>query len=111
VEVESSPTGFHDWAFHVAPIVSVRNADGSSSPVVLDPSLFDHPVPISTWSRRLEDRRNCSLDTIVTAPWVCFYNPITGEGVPDDDYSATTSKLNDHAHARDLRMFINLLGR
>ena len=40
--------GTAEWWFHVAPIV-LLNENGSHKPYVLDPSLFDRPVPVSEW--------------------------------------------------------------
>jgi hypothetical protein len=37
------------WRYHVAPTIRVREADGSLRDMVLDPSLFDRPVPVEGW--------------------------------------------------------------
>lgn len=39
--------------FHVAPVVYVRTGGGAPVLCVLDPSLFDRPVPNATWRAKL----------------------------------------------------------
>jgi len=45
---------FLAWVYHVAPIVSVKYPNGQSELLVLDPSLFDHPVGIKEWKRKMK---------------------------------------------------------
>ena len=42
------------WGYHVAPVVMVK-VKGQSKPVpyVIDPSLFDKPVPYSDWKAKM----------------------------------------------------------
>jgi hypothetical protein len=47
VETLFDPSGQVCWRYHVAPIVNV--VDGPTDTVVIDPSIFDGPVPIETW--------------------------------------------------------------
>lgn len=37
------------WNYHVAPVIMMRNHNEGLIPMVLDPSLFDGPVPLSEW--------------------------------------------------------------
>lgn len=43
------------WRYHIAPLLNVQNPDGRTTPMVIDPSLFDHPVTIDEWSRYMND--------------------------------------------------------
>ena len=53
------------WAFHVAPAVMVRTPKGKESLRVLDPSLFDRPVAVRTWEKRMRAENGI---TLVTGP-------------------------------------------
>lgn len=44
------------WAYHVAPIIDVRQKDGRVMKMVFDPSLFDRPVSITEWNNRMLDQ-------------------------------------------------------
>lgn len=48
VETSNSPKGYVEWWYHVAPIIQVE-VDGKQQPYVIDPSIFDKPVPIEQW--------------------------------------------------------------
>jgi hypothetical protein len=41
------------WSYHVAPVVTVTEADGRQVKYVIDPSLFDRPVLIGEWMGRM----------------------------------------------------------
>ena len=47
VKTPRDPSGQVCWTFHVAPIVNV--SDDPVGTVVIDPSIFDRPVAVSTW--------------------------------------------------------------
>jgi hypothetical protein len=51
------------WGYHVAPTVRVRDPDGVVRDVVLDPSLFDRPVPVEEW----RDAQHDNPRLVVTA--------------------------------------------
>lgn len=40
------------WSYHVAPLVAVQTKNGVELRI-LDPSLFDKPVPVKTWTDRM----------------------------------------------------------
>lgn len=48
VETTNSPKGYVKWWYHVAPIVMVKDK-GKTEAYVIDPSIFDHPVPVEEW--------------------------------------------------------------
>ncbi len=49
VSTSNAPGGKVEWGYHVAPTVPVQGADGVVRNMVVDPSLFDHPVTIEEW--------------------------------------------------------------
>lgn len=49
VETQNSPKGYVEWWYHVAPIVAVKKSDGTEVVYVIDPSIFDKPVPVVEW--------------------------------------------------------------
>lgn len=44
VITKNSPNGYVTWWYHVAPVVLVKG-----SPYVIDPSIFQNPVPVNEW--------------------------------------------------------------
>lgn len=53
------------WLFHVAPAVKVLTPTGRETLRVLDPSLFDRPVALRTWEKRMQAEHGI---TLVTGP-------------------------------------------
>ena len=54
-ETPHHPEGRVQWAYHVAPILVVREPDGGVREMILDPLLFDRPVPVEEWRNALHD--------------------------------------------------------
>lgn len=46
-----------NWRWHVAPVLNVRMADGSTKQMVIDPSLTSHPITIDQWKNKMNDSR------------------------------------------------------
>ena len=42
-----------EWDYHVAPSIMVRDSQGNLQPMIIDPSLFDHPVTIEEWKQSM----------------------------------------------------------
>lgn len=42
-----------EWNYHVAPLVYVKNKDGSISKMIIDPSIFDKPVTLEEWDNKI----------------------------------------------------------
>jgi hypothetical protein len=42
-----------EWRFHVAPIVYVKDASGKIEKMVIDPSLFEGPVTVEEWDKKI----------------------------------------------------------
>lgn len=48
VVTANSPKGYVEWWYHVAPVVKVMSA-GKEVVYVIDPSIYDRPVPVDEW--------------------------------------------------------------
>ena len=53
VATPHAPGGKVKWTYHVAPVVHVRNGKQDVE-MVIDPSLFHHPVTIAEWARSMK---------------------------------------------------------
>lgn len=55
-----------DWWYHVAPIIRVQQADGSTQQMVLDPSMTSGPVTISQWTGMMSGQafQNLSISQV-----------------------------------------------
>ncbi len=47
-----STKGYHDWKFHIMPAVILKENDVTQI-LVLDPTMFDHPVTPSKWIAKM----------------------------------------------------------
>ena len=54
-ETPNHPDGRVRWCYHVAPVLVVRGPGGDSQEMVIDPILFDRPVPVEDWRTKLHD--------------------------------------------------------
>lgn len=55
-----------EWTYHTAPIVLVEK-EGKEIPYIIDPSLFDKPVPLEEWKNKITFSRNDRIkDAYVT---------------------------------------------
>ena len=41
------------WQYHIAPVIDVTTGSGAVEKMVLDPSMFDRPVTVATWTGRM----------------------------------------------------------
>ena len=53
LSTDNSPKGFVEWSYHVAPVVKA-NINGKEVVYVIDPSIFDRPVPVDDWYKLLK---------------------------------------------------------
>lgn len=56
------------WGFHVAPIVYVKGEDGAMEKMVIDPSTFDGPVSLETWTQSLANSSDKTEETSFPFP-------------------------------------------
>ncbi len=89
--------GAVDWVYHVAPIVPVRQPDGSIQQMVIDPSMESGPVPLSKWQAD-QNNPNSVLTTTDSDP---YYRSPDGKIAPDPGDAAAKATLQDHANARE----------
>lgn len=54
-ETTNHPDGRVRWAYHVAPVLTVREAGGNPQEMVFDPLLFERPVEVDEWRIALHD--------------------------------------------------------
>jgi uncharacterized Zn-binding protein involved in type VI secretion len=55
VNTPNHPDGMVSWGYHVAPTLPVTGKDGVTRPMVMDPSMFDHPVTPKEWQDAQHD--------------------------------------------------------
>ncbi|RPJ78261.1 MAG: hypothetical protein EHM20_04330 [Alphaproteobacteria bacterium] len=58
--VESSEFGEVNWGYHVAPVVMVKKGN-KTIPYVIDPSLFNKPVPQAEWKAKMLTKSKASM--------------------------------------------------
>ncbi len=51
VETPSSTKGYVEWRYHVAPMLVVKERENSYKIYIIDPSIFDKPVPVEEWQK------------------------------------------------------------
>lgn len=59
-----APGAYWHMSFHIAPLVRVRTPAGVAERV-MDPALFDGPVPLETWSKKLINRQSIGCDNSI----------------------------------------------
>lgn len=85
------------WWYHVAPLVTVKNIGGGYTKYVVDPSMFDGPVTIDTWTSA-QQNLSCSPAanfgyTEITPGYI--YTP---GGGTDNSYTSTNWTLQAYAN-------------
>ncbi|MBK9454114.1 MAG: hypothetical protein IPO24_00335 [Bacteroidetes bacterium] len=85
------------WWYHVAPLVTVKSAGGGYTKWVVDPSMFNEPVSIATWTGAQENT-SCSP----AANWG-YYEITPGNiygpgGSTDNSYISTNWTLQAYAN-------------
>lgn len=96
VVTDAVPEGFVDWTYHVAPTVGVRSSGGTVRRMVIDPSIFNGPVPISEWVERQSDPDSESRRKAANLLW---FDYLTGEQFTDPDNEETDRMLRAHRAA------------
>jgi hypothetical protein len=91
VKTSVDPSGKVCWTYHVAPILNV--VDGTTKTLVIDPSMFDGPVAISTWLLAQNDSDSKQEFTDANN----FENkPNSPADLFDPGPAKVDEKLNDH---------------
>ena len=97
------------WVYHVAPIVCVRQADGSVRQLVLDPSIDQtRPLTVDEWLARQGGPAGQRLELTDDRPYA--YRPTNirdtddqeGTMIFDADYAITNATLDYFSVQRDL---------
>ena len=78
------------WKVHVAPTLEVVIADGTGvQMMVIDPSLFSHPVPVAEWQQVQGDPESILLFTSAEP----FLPPVPGDVEDDPENNRTKTEL------------------
>lgn len=83
-----------NWGYHVAPILDVNTGSGVET-YVIDPSMFDAPVPETVWVYAQGD----TSATVVHSSSSVYYRSSGGTEYFDNDYSETAVYLATYRNA------------
>jgi hypothetical protein len=104
VDTPNVPGGKVAWVYHVAPIVDVQGDDGVVRTMVIDPSIFDHPVTVDEWRAAQHAPNSITQYTEHFDPSSSpSYRDINGAGrvYYDPDCSQANEKFQQHQVSRD----------
>ena len=87
VETDNYPDCQIKWSYHVAP--AVKTPSGLK---VIDPALFDQPVPLQTW---LDRQVSCSKKVLYTGPHIYLLLDSFSPFLADPDYSRTHKGIRE----------------
>ncbi|MBV2167500.1 MAG: hypothetical protein KUL82_02225 [Bdellovibrio sp.] len=68
------------WTYHVAPMVAVQTAKGVEMRI-LDPSLFEKPVPVKTWTDKMLPAPELKEDVQIYVTDRFVLDPLRGESM------------------------------
>lgn len=87
------------WWYHVAPLVTINTPQGPKA-YVMDPGMFDGPVPMATWLQA-QGSQDCYPGSAVTSysiqPVTAYWPNGSGGYDTDPDYSMTNSTLANYS--------------
>jgi hypothetical protein len=98
VATSNNPTCQVQWGWHVAPTLQVDPGGGPQT-YVIDPSLFNSPVPQATWAGVQGDPN----PTLVATDASVFYRSFGGSETFDNNYQQTQQVLNTYRNDLKLR--------
>jgi Glutaminase len=99
VVTANNPQCHVDWGWHVAPTLDVESGS-TTAKYVIDPALFDEPVPQATWAGVQGD----PSPTLIPSPAEVFFRDESGATIQTDPtYSLTNSVLADYRNFLMLR--------
>ncbi len=81
------------WIYHVAPMVMVME-NGKEVPYIIDPSMFDRPVPYSEWKSAMTKDKNAKVDTE-------YFTPRFNYSPDEKEVSRTSYDMDTLDDARD----------
>lgn len=99
VSSRNKPSCTVNWAWHVAPTLQVQIGSGVQT-YVIDPSLFDGPVPQATWKGIQGDP---SAVLIPSAASVFYRNQSGSYSTTDPSYTQTNADLTTYRNALKIR--------
>jgi|GEM_PF-1045184 len=96
VDTPNAQQGHVNWRYHVAPMVKVADDSGNVESMVIDPSIFDHPVTEKEW----KDIQHDAGSELKQSDDKAFFRQKDGTVYPDDDLSETKKSLDGHKDSR-----------
>jgi hypothetical protein len=92
VDSTNVPEGRVEWGYHVAPTVEVTQPDGSVQTMVIDPSMYDHPVRLDQWVSDQHDNPDV-VQTDIGQPPIPAYGGSGYWPAPDPAEGADTHAM------------------
>jgi hypothetical protein len=77
VATKNAKECFAKWDYHVAPLVLMRTKSGQIQEMIIDPSLFNHPVPKDDWIRIATAHTSQAPTTYVRSGYYTGYDPLS----------------------------------
>ena len=100
VTTKNAPQGYVEWWYHVAPIVMIEGNDHKRHMVVIDPSIFDHPVTPDEWIaiQTLHHKDQPDLKRLMTKRFVFVPSETNDDmgGYSADDLQRSEQTLKDY---------------
>ncbi|KIX22659.1 hypothetical protein SY27_02215 [Flavobacterium sp. 316] len=95
LKVNTSSTGVCGiaWRYHVAPLISVNGVWN-----VIDPSLFNQPVTITTWLNKMKYNGGTVATTSYQNSSVYYYDYVSNYTQYDNNYTDTYSTLANYRY-------------
>jgi len=91
-DTPNNPNCQVQWGYHVAPILNVTQPDGTAKPYVIDPAMFNQPVPVATWA---DAQHDSEAQSEFSDCWVYFTGHFGGVET-DTDYTDTQDVLRTY---------------
>ena len=89
-----------EWGYHVAPVIDVAQPDGSTVPMVMDPSLSDRPLTVDQWNA-IMTRNGGSISRTDISDRSPFYREPDGTPHYEDASWNRNLAFASHRAARD----------
>jgi hypothetical protein len=100
VYMNNAETELVEWNYHVANIVEVKNGNNISK-MVIDPSLFEEPVPLDIWKARITKHSGNSV-TFPNSSRLAYMPPMSYSGDSAERASMLSRRTDTLNIANDL---------
>ncbi len=96
VNTPNDPKGYVEWGYHVAPTVPVIQPDGTTKPMVIDPSIESGPVSPEQWKAA---QSQPASDLVLTNADP-YYRTEDGRVAPTPSDAEVENIFDEHRQAR-----------